>query len=407
MLNRKSFKIVLFLILPVTIAVISFFYNFAGYLFSPGQLTLGHKEFNNSCFKCHMPLVSVSSTCLSCHEATQKSLKNKIGFHGNMDEASAKKCLSCHTEHVGMQRLIVKDSRTRDQYEKDIERIRVKNSLIMNREILAVKPDYLKLWDQIAPEQNWEKRIKAIETQFDHKLTGYPLLGAHAKAKCQDCHKNIKDFAVGDKEGLMPSFSMEKLINKDFCYSCHKKDDQGKKGHQGAFGKNCASCHTMGGSEKGWKALLYNIRNHHDDPKHELVGQHKKTTCQKCHTSIPFKMKTEDSTCFRCHENLDKKIHELSLGKKCESCHTPVSFRKSTFDHQKTKFPLKYTHKKTGCQKCHSQWDEGKQKPKIYKSLANSVCFDCHARDDVHHGTFKNDCARCHKETYWGDVTQR
>ncbi|MCX7058278.1 MAG: hypothetical protein NTZ79_14170 [Proteobacteria bacterium] len=28
-------------------------------------------------------------------------------------------------------------------------------------------------------------------------------------------------------------------------------------------------------------------------------------------------------------------------------------------------------------------------------------CGDCHARDDVHHGGFGRDCARCHSSINW------
>ena len=407
MLNKKSSKIILFLIIPIIIAGISFFYNFAGYLFSPGPLTLGHQDFNNSCFKCHMPLVSVSSSCLSCHKETQANIKNKTGMHGNMEGESVKKCLQCHTDHESAQRLIIRDARTEGQFKQDIISIREKNSLMISDEMNVVRSEYPNLWEKISSELSWENRFKIIQSDFDHKLTGYPLIGGHAKVKCQDCHKNIKDFKTSVKEGLMPSFSMEKVVHKDFCLSCHKKDDEGKGGHKGEYGKSCSSCHALTGSEKGWKALLPKIKNHHNDPKHELQGRHKKIACQKCHSKIPFSKKPEESTCFYCHEKLDKKYHEQSLGKKCEDCHTPVSFHKSTFDHQKSKFPLKLAHKKVKCQNCHAQWDSARLRPKIFKSMVNITCFDCHARDDIHRGSFQKDCGKCHRESYWGDVTQR
>ena len=354
-----------------------------------------------------MPLIATSSSCLSCHEATQKTIKNKEGFHGNMAEGDVKKCLQCHTDHAGAQKLIIRDARNQDQFTRDLKKISEKNSLIMNAELSTIKPEYIKLWDKITLESSWENRFKSMQGDFDHKLTGYPLIGGHAKVKCEECHKNIKDFKTSLKEGLLPSFSMEKVINKDFCYSCHKKDDDSKKGHKGHYGKNCTACHTIGGTDKGWKALLPKVRDFHKDKKYELIGRHKKTECEKCHKTIPFKKKTEETTCYNCHEKLDKTYHEQSLGKKCEDCHTPESFHKSTFDHQKTRFPLKFSHKKVKCQKCHTQWDGAKGKPKIYKSLVSATCFDCHARDDIHHGSFQKDCGQCHKESYWGDIIQK
>jgi len=318
-----------------------------------------------------------------------------------------KKCLQCHSDHTGPDTLIVKDTRTDQQFQKDIAGIREKNFLTPDQNGDKVKIEYNQLWGKAAGNLSWDNRLKLIQEDFEHKLTGYPLTGGHSKVKCEECHKNIKDFKVTPKEGLMPSFSMEKIISKGFCYSCHKKDDDGKKGHQGKYGKNCASCHTIGGTNAGWKALLPKIKDFHEDPKYELKGHHKKTACRKCHESIPFKQPPEKTTCVFCHENLDKKYHEQTVGKKCEDCHSPESFRKSTFDHQKTNFPLKGGHKKARCQKCHLEWDESKGKKKVYKNLKNVACFDCHARDDIHHGTFQKECGKCHKETYWGDVTQR
>lgn len=407
MLNKKSTKIILFLVIPVIIAGISFFYNFAGYLFSAGPLTMGHKEFDNSCFKCHMPLVSVSTSCLSCHKAIKKSLDNEEGFHGNMSKDKVNKCLSCHIDHKGANHFIVKDSRKDDEYKEDLDKIWKKNKLFPEATYETVNPQYKKLWSDMDKPMAWDERKKAIQKDFEHKLTGYPLIGGHAKVKCEDCHKNVKKFAVSQKEGLMPSFSMEKILGKDFCYSCHKKDDDAKKGHHGKYGKDCASCHTIGGTGKGWKTLLAKIDGHHKKPKHELKGRHKKVKCQRCHKTVPFKKKPEESTCIHCHEKLDKKYHEQSLGKKCENCHTPASFHKPIFDHQKTKFPLKDGHRKVRCQKCHLRWNEKKKQKKIYDPLKNVTCFYCHAKDDVHHGSFQKDCSSCHKETFWGDVTGR
>lgn len=324
-----------------------------------------------------------------------------------MNEDEVKKCLSCHSDHKGQGFLIVHDSRTAEQMLKGLQYIISTHPQTYAGVDANIKAEYKELWDNFQSDMEWPERLKLFQDKYDHRLTGYPLTGKHGKIKCEECHKNIKDFKKTKKEGLMPSFSLEKSITKDFCLSCHKKDDDSKNGHKGKYGKDCSSCHLLGNTKKGWKLLVPKVNKFHEDPKHELKGKHKKTPCRKCHETAPFKKKEEEKTCVHCHSEIDKKIHENSLGKKCENCHTPESFRKSTFDHQKTKFPLKDSHKKIKCQKCHLQWDEQKEKPKVYKKIINISCFSCHARDDVHRGTFKNDCATCHRETYWGDTTQR
>jgi hypothetical protein len=61
---------------------------------------------------------------------------------------------------------------------------------------------------------------------FDHgKQTHFPLLGAHAKLKCADCHR------VAPGTSKTPSD----------CGACHHKDDR----HLGEYGEKCDRCHTV------------------------------------------------------------------------------------------------------------------------------------------------------------------
>lgn len=73
--------------------------------------------------------------------------------------------------------------------------------------------------------------------RFDHgRRTGYPLIGAHARIRCEACHTTRNP----------PSLK----IASD-CGSCHRKADP----HMGQFGRNCERCH----SPLGWRKL--DIRN--------------------------------------------------------------------------------------------------------------------------------------------------
>ena len=61
--------------------------------------------------------------------------------------------------------------------------------------------------------------------EFDHaKATGFALVGAHARATCDGCHKQPPDVVklAGD------------------CASCHSQDDV----HLGQFGRQCQRCHN-------------------------------------------------------------------------------------------------------------------------------------------------------------------
>lgn len=67
-----------------------------------------------------------------------------------------------------------------------------------------------------------------------------------------------------------------------------------------------------------------------------------------------------------------------------------------TFDHNSTKFPLKGSHQKVECLKCH--------KKEAAPKLQFDWCGRCH--EDQHGGQFSAgngwmDCARCHSERQW------
>jgi hypothetical protein len=65
--------------------------------------------------------------------------------------------------------------------------------------------------------------VKWKETTFNHdKDTKFKLDGAHGKLECKKCHEEGK----------------YKDTPRD-CLSCHRKDDNGEKGHHGRFGGKC------------------------------------------------------------------------------------------------------------------------------------------------------------------------
>ena len=134
--------------------------------------------------------------------------------------------------------------------------------------------------------------------------------------------------------------------------------------------------------------------------------------CEKCHKK--FDKNAQSTLCADCHKDIGKDLaekrgfHGLQAGnKECKECHTDhkgrdakiAEFDHAKFDHVKTDFPLKGGHlnKKVKCTDCHKA---GKK----YRE-ATSYCNDCHKKDDKHKGGLGTDCAKCHVEKAWKDVT--
>jgi len=207
-------------------------------------------------------------------------------------------------------------------------------------------------------EQKWK------EAKYDHDAKAhFPLKGKHAKLDCHTCH-------TGPISGPK--------LPKD-CGGCHKADDV----HHGSMGTQCAQCHT----ETGWKDK---VRFDHDMTRFPLVGLHATVACEECHANGAYRNTSRD--CISCHKTDD--AHKGNLGKACATCHNPNGWKFWQFDHGKaTKFALLGAHAKLDCNGCHI-------KPADEVKLSKE-CGDCHARDDVHHGGFGRDCARCHSSINW------
>ena len=194
---------------------------------------------------------------------------------------------------------------------------------------------------------------------FDHnKQTKFPLEGAHAKTACATCHVRPAD---------QVRLSMD-------CASCHAKDDK----HAGQLGKDCATCHGV----SDWKSAL---RFDHDLAPFPLVGKHAGLACAQCHASPRFK--DAPIACKGCHARIDP--HKGAYGDRCESCHNAADWKTTSFDHDKTRFPLTGRHLKAVCADCH--------KPGRPKAVAS--CLSCHQSDDVHDGAFGGECQTCHSTT--------
>ncbi|MFZ5544283.1 MAG: cytochrome c3 family protein, partial [Pseudomonadota bacterium] len=211
------------------------------------------------------------------------------------------------------------------------------------------------------------------QARFDHDKTRFALTGRHAQADCADCHKTKGDYKSAPRT----------------CIGCHRKDDEGAKGHKGRYGDKCESCHGT----KGWKPSSF---VHDADTRFALRGAHRSTACSDCHTGPLYQQKLPTG-CNGCHARDDK--HKGTLGTDCAACHTEKSWKeRSRFDHDKTRFPLLGKHVQARCEACHKSAD--------FKA-APRECVECHRAEDKHAGTLGTACADCHNERDWKTTTGR
>jgi len=209
------------------------------------------------------------------------------------------------------------------------------------------------------------------------------VIKGHAKYEdnCEKCHKSF------DKTG------QDKL-----CTDCHKaigQDLANKTGYHGRMQekKECKECHA---DHKGRNAIIVHLDEKQFDHKftdYELKGKHAKVECKGCHAAGQ-KHRKAPHECWLCHKKDDDKAHKGRLGKKCQDCHTEADWKKVTFDHDKTKYPLKFKHREVKCNDCHKDTDFKK---------TPTLCIACHKKDDLksHKGKYGPKCESCHTELDW------
>jgi hypothetical protein len=102
---------------------------------------------------------------------------------------------------------------------------------------------------------------------FDHSKTSFPLIGAHVKLQCDECHK------PAEPSGKLSEASFKSALTA--CSGCHQD------AHAGQFAKagkpqGCEVCHN---SNK-WKPALF---DHEKQTDFSLKGAHEKVSCDECH----------------------------------------------------------------------------------------------------------------------------
>ncbi len=287
-------------------------------------------------------------------------------------------------------------------------------------------------------------------TGFNHS-TIFPLLGQHATASCQSCHRNnvytglphdclschrsnydattnpnhrAAGFPTtcegchnaGDPNWNAPNFNHSqyfKLVgahatlgceschkNGQYqgtprdCYGCHRNDYQGAKNPNhvaSGFSTHCDSCHSA--SAGSWHEAAT------DHSFFKLVGVHKTLSCESCHKNGVFQGTPRE--CYGCHKpqydaTRNPNHRTAGFGTNCHICHkaSDVDWHQARFDHKQI-FPLVGVHATVDCAACH--------KNGIYSGTPRD-CYGCHkaqydSTNDPNHkaASFPTTCQNCHK----------
>ncbi|MCF7822547.1 MAG: hypothetical protein K9N35_00085 [Candidatus Marinimicrobia bacterium] len=398
---------------------------------SPGPLSEPHTHLSgiSNCLNCHTwGNNDFTQKCLDCHKPIQNRIKNKTGFHGQMEDAD---CVNCHTDHVKSDFKMIQWDPSLKAFDhdqigyklagkhRDLEcRDCHKRELIINEDVLqyaqttktrdVLSTSFLGLGnscadchadvhrgefiDQKCQECHSEKAWLDIRGTFDHdKKTDFPIKGAHKKIKCEQCHK--------EKQATVGKFQVQRFTGLEFklCTNCHEDK------HKSAFGENCLRCH----SEDSFKSAGRSTSFDHEKSRFPLVGKHIPVKCEACHTrKNQFSQPNSFDQCTDCHEDYHQGAFvRTDRDAACENCHTIDGFfpaRYGIAEHQKTRFPLVGAHLAQPCIKCHLS-----DKKSVYH-WDSLKCETCH--DNVHGAQFARysrtdqGCASCHKSTAWSDL---
>jgi hypothetical protein len=213
------------------------------------------------------------------------------------------------------------------------------------------------------------------------------LVSGHARFEtdCNNCHEAFSKHSQSQR-----------------CIECHDHENiaidiKEKRGFHGRVVTgdvlNCKRCHS---DHLGRDADIIHLDAqtfNHDQTDFALKDAHAGTRCQACHRSDK-KYHEASTKCVECHKKQNP--HKEELGTVCGDCHNEKSWLKtSSFNHDKTDFPLKGKHRDAACNSCHPN--------ERYKHIAK-ICIACHRLNDVHRSRYGEKCQDCHAEKKWSEI---
>ncbi len=345
-----------------------------GNALDPGPLSQPHAGLAGvtRCLDCHGQANHVlDARCAACHLEIAARAERRLAWHGTFDRP----CRDCHAEHRGP-----------------------------GAELVELDRD-----------------------AFQHRLTRFPLRGAHADAKCEACHR------VLPRESEASEGFRYQGVPFAECTGCHVDPHAGGVRTReslgpirqvaldapapppapGPFesrlaGRDCGDCHA----ESGFRAAGLHDEgfDHGRDTEFELRGAHRAVACASCHTEERRAAEATgglppgrgaDADCASCHEDPHRGRVRGKQG--CASCHSARAWSEG-FDHSRdTRFALDDLHAALDCSTCHADRDF---------RAAGRECGECHAdAADLLAGRFgaaRGDpdahadgvaCADCHGKT--------
>jgi len=203
-----------------------------------------------------------------------------------------------------------------------------------------------------------------------HRMSRFPLLGAHRTADCLDCHKS-ESHSRFDVLGIN-------------CVDCHREDylSTSEPNHvESGFSEECSSCHSINAFT--WEGAGF---NHAFFP---LSQGHSGLECSSCHTTGNYSDLSPD--CNTCHQDdylatTNPNHTDLAFPDNCELCHTlaPGWSPAAYTQHDSQSFPI-YSGRHKGewssCTECHTN-------PSNYSQF---TCLSCHEHN-------KTDMDNAHQE---------
>jgi nitrate/TMAO reductase-like tetraheme cytochrome c subunit len=195
-----------------------------------------------------------------------------------------------------------------------------------------------------------------------HRLTRFPLQGAHASVECEGCHP------------AEPSGHMRFTGTDVACVACHLAEYQAttNPAHAAAgFSMECRTCHTM----IAWQPARFD----HAGTGFPLTGAHKTVPCAQCHVGGAWT--GLDPACVSCHRKdydatTDPSHTTLAFPTTCADCHTTTTWSGAKFiQHDTLYFPIysgRHLGTWTSCYQCHN----------VSGDYTAFTCLDCHPHDD-------------------------
>jgi len=351
-------------------------------LFSPGDLSQAHAEFDQQCSECHNKTDKTrqDALCLSCHDHkdVKKDIEQGTGLHGRLKMPDENACKQCHREHRGRDADIAAFNTGSFDHGKTDFQLKGRHTVLNCQSCHKPEKKYRDASETCFGCHEKEDVHKGElgeeceschvssgwnESGFDHDtVEDFPLRGNHEQVDCQLCH-------VGNHFKDTPRA----------CSSCHSLNDV----HGGRYGQKCHTCHN----EQEWKKSTF---DHFRDAEYRLTGKHKLADCDTCHTGNLYTQKLEN-TCASCHGNDD--IHKGRNGEQCQDCHSTRQWGQTDFDHDiDTEFRLTGKHVAVTCESCHGV--------SIEKEIRTD-CYSCHNKIDPHQGELGKRCDNCHNTQGW------